>query len=301
MKNSNAIALRMFQIITVVAFIISGLVVENLIKVNAETKFNESNLKEEMPNLQGKAATEYLQKTGKYNSLLEAMNYENKVQDNILPANSIYLRTKKIIDSDGATQDQFGKSVAISGNTAIIGSWRDDIGINLDQGSVSIYVYDGDTWNLQQPKLIASDGAAEDQFGASVDIDGDTVIIGADMADPGGHTNQGAAYIFVRSGTVWSQQTKLTNDNDGANPEADRFGYSVALEGNRAIIGAPFDNIDPVAGGILHGSAKVYERNGTSWIALGNKILGLEGSSVFGFSVGISGNRVIIGAPVHNV
>ena len=78
-------------------------------------------------------------------------------------------------------------------------------GTNSDQGSAYIFVRSGATWSEQQ-KLTASDGAASDQFGWSVAISGDTAIIGAYLDDIGTNNDQGSAYIFVRSGTVWSQQ-----------------------------------------------------------------------------------------------
>ena len=93
---------------------------------------------------------------------------------------------------------------------------------------------EGSNWNEQQ-KLIASDGAAEDYFGYSVALDGETALVGAYQADVGGNAYQGAAYLFVRQGASWSQQQKLVA-NDGA--ADDRFGVSVALSGETALVGA---------------------------------------------------------------
>ena len=86
---------------------------------------------------------------------------------------------QKIIDSPGADNDEFGHSVAISGNTAIIGAWKDDVGAITDAGSASIYRRDtAGNW-IFESKLTAFDAAASDEFGKSVAISGDTVIIGA--------------------------------------------------------------------------------------------------------------------------
>lgn len=113
----------------------------------------------------------------------------------------------KFTASDGAAGDQFGGSVAMSGETAVVGVPRDDIGGNADQGSAYVFVRNGTTWS-QQAKLMAvapAAGAANDRFGSSVAINGETVVVGASTDTVGGNVNQGSAYVFVRSGTTWSQ------------------------------------------------------------------------------------------------
>jgi hypothetical protein len=142
----------------------------------------------------------------------------------------------KLLADDGASFDTFGYSVAVSGDTAVIGAYgRDDLGDR--SGAAYVFVRSGTSWT-QQAKLLADDGAASDYFGWKVAVSGDTAVIGADWDDDLG-TNSGGAYVFVRSGTSWTQQTKLLAD-DGAS--FDRFGYSVAVSGNRAVIGAPEDD-----------------------------------------------------------
>src|SRR5262249_39266825 len=138
---------------------------------------------------------------------------------------------QKITANDGAAYDDFGESVAISGDTAVVGASNGDVGGNADQGSAYVFVRDGATWKQQQ-KLTATNGAARGWFGASVAISGDTVIVGA--------MGQGAAYIFVRNGATWAQQQILTSP-DGAPP--DQFGHSVAISGDTAIVGAPYHDI----------------------------------------------------------
>src|SRR5204862_8070977 len=102
----------------------------------------------------------------------------------------------KLIANDGAANDIFGNSVAISGNTAIVGAYGADIGRNVHQGAAYIFVRSGTTWSLQQ-KITASHGMAEALFGTPVNIDGDTVVVGAFNDDIGANANQGSAYIFV--------------------------------------------------------------------------------------------------------
>ena len=136
----------------------------------------------------------------------------------------------KLIASDGATNDWFGIGVAIAGDTAIVGSYFDDVGTNVDQGSAYVFVRSGTTWK-QQARLTSADGAASDGFGLSVSISGDTAVVGAYNDDIGSNADQGSAYVFTRSGTNWTQQAKLTAADGAA---VDWFGYAVMIEIGRA-------------------------------------------------------------------
>jgi len=188
---------------------------------------------------------------------------------------------------DGASTDNFGESVSISGDTAVVGARFDDDGANAS-GSVYVFVRSGGTW-LQQQKLNASDAAEGDYFGSSVSLSGDTVIIGArGDNDPG--TDIGSAYIFVRSGGTWTQQQKLTA-SDGA--VGDEFGYSVSLSGDTVVIGARWDDD---AGG-NSGSAYVFVRSGGTWTQQ-QKLTANDaaGGDLFGYSVSLSGDTAVIGA-----
>lgn len=138
----------------------------------------------------------------------------------------------KLTPGDGAINDNFGRSLAISGDTAVIGAYNDDDN-GTNSGSAYVFVRNGTTWS-QQAKLTASDGAAGDRFGVSVAVSGDTAVVGSANDDDDG-TNSGSAYVFVRSGTTWSQQAKLSA-SDGA--PGDWLGYSVAISGETALVGA---------------------------------------------------------------
>src|SRR5205085_941741 len=116
-----------------------------------------------------------------------------------------WTQQQKLTASDGATNDQFGRSVALSGNTALVGA----DGGNANQGSAYVFVRSGTIW-MQQQKLIASDGAVGDFFGVSVALSGETVFVAASSDDIGANASQGSAYVFVRTGTAWTQQQKLT-------------------------------------------------------------------------------------------
>jgi hypothetical protein len=197
----------------------------------------------------------------------------------------------KLTASDGAALDQFGQSVAISGETAIVGAAGDDVGANSFQGSAYVFVRVGATWSEQQ-KLTASDGAGGDLFGISVAMSGETAIVGAHLAN----NVQGSAYVFVRAGTVWSEQQKLTA-SDGA--AVDTFGISVAISGETIIVGA---FLDDVGANTDQGSAYVFVRVGTTW-SQQQQLMASDGANGdrFGTSVAISGETVIVGAVLDDV
>ncbi len=99
----------------------------------------------------------------------------------------------KLTANDGAASDNFGWSVALSGNTALVGAPEDAVGANAEQGSAYIFVRNGTTWT-QQAKFTSSDGAAEDAFGIAVALSGETALVGAPGGDLGANKEQGAAY-----------------------------------------------------------------------------------------------------------
>jgi uncharacterized repeat protein (TIGR01451 family) len=192
----------------------------------------------------------------------------------------IYLE-QKVIALDGATSDGFGNPVAVSGDTALVGAVGDD----GNKGSAYVFVHSGSYWT-QQAKLIASDGAVSDRFGYSVAISGDTALVGAYYDD----SLKGSAYIFVRSGTTWTQQAKLTA-NDG---EAwDYFGDSVALSGDTALVGAYSDDSNK-------GSAYIFVKPGSGWTSMTQtaKLTASDGAyeDYFGNSVALSGDTALVGA-----
>lgn len=140
--------------------------------------------------------------------------------------------------------------MAVSGDTVVAGAISDD-DKGSNSGSAYVFVRSGSSWT-QQAKLKAGDGAANDQFGGSVAVSGDTVVVGALGNDDGGETS-GSAYVFVRSGTKWVQQAKLTASD--ANTD-DRFGESVAVSRDTVVVGATGDD----DGGSRSGSAYVLKR-----------------------------------------
>ena len=162
---------------------------------------------------------------------------------------------KKILANDKQANDWFGNSVSISGDYAIVGAYGEDEG-GSNAGAAYIFKRSGITWS-QQAKILATDKAANDQFGNSVSISGDYAIVGAYQEDEGG-SNAGAAYIFKRSGITWSQQAKILATDKQAN---DWFGNSVALSGDYAIVGAYQED----EGGSYAGAAYIFKRSGITW------------------------------------
>ncbi len=200
----------------------------------------------------------------------------------------IWSQAAKLTAGDGAPADRFGYAVSISGDQAIVGAYQDsDKG--KDSGSAYIFEKIGGTWT-QAAKLAAGDGEAGDRFGLSVSISGDQAIIGAhgyDMA--AGQT--GAAYIFEKSSDIWSQSAILTA-GDGMNN--DYFGWSVAISGDQAIVGANRDDTDDVEDA---GSAYIFEKVSGTW----TQIIRLSDSDsaaqdYFGWSVAIADDQAVVGA-----
>jgi hypothetical protein len=226
--------------------------------------------------------------------------------------------------SNTGSGDNFGSSVAISGNTMVVGAPYEASaakGINgsqtsnaaSDAGAAYVFVRSGTTWK-QQAYLKASNTNAGDSFGFSVAISGNTIIVGApfeDSAATGINGNQadnsaqsaGAAYVFLRSGTTWKQQAYLKASNTKADIA---FGTDVAISGNLAVVGAPAessaatgvngnqaDTLAPFAG-----AAYVFGRSSTTWSQQAYvKASNTDAGDQFGTVVAISGSTVVVGAP----
>ncbi len=190
----------------------------------------------------------------------------------------------KLLPNDGAAEDEFGNSVAISGTTAIVGAWSDDEN-GIDSGSAYLF---NTTTGQQIAKLLPDDGAAGDEFGVAVAISGSRAIVGAH-----GYANglfSGSAYLFD---TVTGQQITKLLPSDSAN--YDYFGSSVAIGSTAAIVGARFDDDN----GTSSGSAYLFDITSGQQIAKLIPNDGAEGDR-FGVSVAISGNTAIVGAAYND-
>jgi hypothetical protein len=225
--------------------------------------------------------------------------------------------------------DEFGSSVALSGDTLAVGAVGEAsaaVGVNppggqadnrtRDAGAVYVFVRTGTTWT-QQAYLKASNPDALDLFGSSVALSGDTLAVGAwgewsaavGVNPPGGQANNladraGAVYVFVWTGTTWTQQAYLKASNTG---ESDHFGSSVALSGDTLAVGAvgeasAADGVNP-AGGQADNSARfsgavyVFVRIGTTWTQQAYlKASNTDAYDAFGSSVALSGGTLAVGA-----
>ena len=225
--------------------------------------------------------------------------------------------TAKLTASDGADDDWFGVSVALDGNTAVIGASGDD-DKGIDSGSVYVFVKPSGAWadGNETDKLTADDGEAQDNFGYSVAVDGDTVevsraevevatvVVGAYQHDPiDPHSDPdsplylldaGAAYVFTRdSGGVWDGGEKLTADDGDA---LDYFGYSVAVDVDTVVVGAYGDDDN----GSASGSAYVFTRDSNGEWSQKKKLTDEDGEAGdwFGYSVAVdtAAHTALVGA-----
>ena len=224
-------------------------------------------------------------------------------------------------ENDG---DQFGWSVAVDGDTVVVGAHAyDGDGVDADGNplvnSGAVYVFtkpDTDTnsdgltdwkdWKYLDDdgkaaltaKLTPTDPEAYAFFGGSVALDGNTLAIGARLSDVEGYFNAGAAYVFTKSGSTWSQQAKLTASIPR---QLAALGYSLAVDGNTVLVGAYGD--DTVLGELGSGSAYVFDKPSGGWTD-GNETAKLtapdrQPSGYFGFSVALDGDTAVIGARQH--
>jgi FG-GAP repeat len=202
--------------------------------------------------------------------------------------------TAKLTASDGAASDFFGISVAIDGDTIIAGAPLDDVDANLNRGSAYTFARTGAAARTETAKLTASDGAAIDQLGVSVAIEGDTIVAGALLADAGANLNRGAAYTFARTGAAARTETAKLTASDGA--AIDFLGDSVAIEGDTIVATAPQD---AVGANLEQGSAYTFARTGAAARTETAKLTASDGEAgdLLGGSVAIEGDTIVAGAP----
>ena len=226
---------------------------------------------------------------GAYLKTIGANSYQGEAYIFTFNGNT-WVQQQELTASDGANHDFFGKQVALSGTTALIGAPGNTIGSNNAQGAAYVFTFNGSTW-VQQQKLIASDGLANDDFGASVALSGNAVLVGAYKRTIGSNSYQGAAYVFTLNGSTWVQQQKLTASDGAAN---DGLGYSVALSGTTALVGAPGKTIGLNA---AQGATYVFTLNGNTWVQQ-QELTASDGAAndALGYSVALSGTVALVGA-----
>lgn len=186
-----------------------------------------------------------------------------------------WLRQVRLIAGDAEEEDAFGISVAVSGQTILVGADMDD-DKGLDSGSAYVFTYDGSAWK-EAAKLLADDGQAGAQFGASVALSGNVALVGA----PGAN----AAYVFWYNGEKWMQEARLTGEKEG-----DLFGTSVSIDSDYVVVGAP-----------KSGALYVFKFDGSAW-ALEGRVTAKDAApgQDFGGSISISGDKILAGAMGDN-
>jgi hypothetical protein len=184
-----------------------------------------------------------------------------------------WVEEAKLTASDAEGAALFGWSVAVAGNTVAVGALYDDAEA-VDSGSAYVFYHDGRRW-LEEAKLTASDAAADDEFGASVSVAGDTIVIGA-PANDGAGPNAGSAYLFRYDGVGWVEDARLTASDAAAN---DEFGASVAVGGDTTVVGASLNDSAAIDSGsayvvtpVPEPSAAVLQLSGLAMlVALGRR------------------------------
>ncbi|MDQ4120241.1 MAG: FG-GAP-like repeat-containing protein [Acidobacteriota bacterium] len=251
-----------------------------------------------------------------------------------------WTQVQKVISIDPIPLERFGYNVEIENGTAFISEHLADIGEYSDRGWVNVYQQNGNAFSLQQrlttdtpelwgfgvgmdfqddtfvasamgnntggvvyvfvrsgtgwiqqQRLQASDPEPANHFGKSVSVSGNLLVVGDYFDDIGGKANQGSAYIFTRSGNLWSQRQKLTA---GGGRAGDKFGNAVGASGNTVVVGAIGERIGT---NDFQGAAYVYLYNGASW-TMDQKLVAADGveDSLFGDSVLVAPDTIIVGA-----
>ena len=192
--------------------------------------------------------------------------------------------------SDGASRDRFGESAAVDGDVLVVGAPSDD----SRRGSAYVFVRRSGAWS-QAAKLTAANRRAGDQFGVSVAIDDDTIVVGSYGDDAGG-TGSGVAHVFVKPAAGWATATSSIKLSASDAVAADLFGHSVAIDGDTIVAGAYGDD----GGGTDSGAAYVFTKPTTGW-ATATSSIKLTASDTaagdnLGRSVAIDGDTIVAGA-----
>ena len=193
----------------------------------------------------------------------------------------------RLTASDGETEDRFGRAVSVDGDIVVVGAhWDDEQATN--SGSAFVYCFDGIGWNETQ-KLIAKDGINSHGFGFSLTNHGDWIAVGAN-ADNDGGVNAGAVYLFQFDGSKWRERQKLLASDPA---DDDRFGWSVAMNDELLVVGAPWSDAADAAAGAVY----VFRRSGSQW-SEEKKLLPPDPAvnRMFGRSVDLDGVQLAIGA-----
>ena len=187
---------------------------------------------------------------------------------------------------DGVTFDTFGQSVAVQGNTIVVGAPNNDA-VAFESGAAYVYRYSAGAW-VQEAKLIDAAGAFGDDFGVSVDVSGTVAFVGSIFDDDVGG-NAGSAFVFRDlGGGVWTQEAQLLAfDADNG----DWYGNDVSVSGDLAVVGAERNG---------SGAAYTYRNSGTDWVLVQKLVASVPSpDDTLGSSVSVDGSRVAAGASFY--
>ncbi|MBW7884856.1 MAG: hypothetical protein H3C34_19895 [Caldilineaceae bacterium] len=198
----------------------------------------------------------------------------------------------KLVSPEGTPGANFGTHVAVHGHTAVVSAYLQPSGDLEAAGAGAVHIYEPAIWD-DLTALAADNGAPGDDFGRSVALDGDTQVVGAPYRDVDGRPDQGAAYVFVRSGAAWVQRAMLTAPNGGA---GDAFGMSVAVDGPYLAIGAPYWSGN---GKTLQGAVYTFVRVGATWTPLGTPLVAAneQAFQLYGSTLALENPFLVVGAP----
>lgn len=229
-------------------------------------------------------------------------------ESGFLNAGAVYVYTRanatapwtaplRLTSSDISANDQFGHSVALDGDTLVVGAVSGEAGV-LDSGAAYVFYRVAGNWQQPPQRLTATDAASGDFFGNAVAIAGDRLVIGAERADASPSLlDSGAAYVFKRTANGWIEQSKLQPDAVDRH-RSDNFGASVTVSGATVVVGQPFLGVGV---GSNKGSATIFVENGGTW-AKSATLVASDGAAddYFGSDVAISDDRVVVGAYYDN-
>jgi hypothetical protein len=208
----------------------------------------------------------------------------------------VWSQQAKLTAPDACDGDNFGYSIALDANTAVIGAYKCDINGFADAGAAYVFVRADSNWVCEK-KLTASDAKDGAQFGNSVAIDTDIVLVGSYCSSPSEIGSAGSVYYFTRTAGVWSQQAILRASDPNS---SDYFGCSVTLDANIAVIGAyecDYGDIDNV------GAAYIFTKSASAW-SQQQKLIDTDDpcwGEDFGKSVAIEANTIFVGCPNYQV
>lgn len=205
----------------------------------------------------------------------------------------------RLFASDATNGDNLGAAVDVDGDRAVIGSRFDD-DVSSNAGAVYVYLRNPDTqkWSLED-KLFMTGGEAGDNFGSSVAIDGDVIVVGAPQDDINEVAFKGSAHVFTRGPGGWDDGVELLPGDENENPVYENYGISVDIDNGTIVVGVAYDDeVNGIGTSVASGSAYVYEKGLEDWTMTARLLPpGTEDNQNFGWSVAIDRDTILIGAP----